>query len=1157
MADNNNPIKYSDLIQPDDSITKLIKQLDELSDAYMNTLGNILNEAKAVRASLEKVSGATANGQKTVKKAAQETDVLTKAYQDAMKASTDAAKQLANYKLELQQQNTINKLTAKLNNSIAGSYDHLSAQYSLNKITLNGMESEVRDNTDAGRELVRQTAEIYEEMKRLQSETGKTSLNVGNYEQANVKLTSQVRILTEQLAVMRMEGKQGTAEYAALSEKAGSLRDALHDATQEVKNMASDTSKLDTVMSAASAAGGGFAAYTGAMELFGGNSEDVQEAQKKLQASIAITSGLQAVQNALQKQSALMLGIGKVQIMALAKAEAYRRLVQLQGSKATVGATVAQKAFNLIASANPYVLLALALITVVGALVMFSSRTGDAGKQQSRLNELQKLYIESLELESNKLREVSNLRIEALQREMKEAQARNASQKDIRKIEDQILAERRRANAEQRGFYAQEIEDLDENRSKLDGYRQALIKLNELKANGSKIVEWDVKLDGNIDRYKIDEAIEIAQSNIDNYGRKVELATDINKEGLDLNSEQKELEARRIEEEKQTLRSELELIRKAQDARNALILNSYEKERTIAKANTSRSIADLQYELNNNKNLTVKGRAALNDTIVSLRAQLENSLLEIDRKEAADILAQKRRNQDVEIALMDEGAEKSRAELNSNYERQIEDLKIRMETERGLTVQQMEDLTKEQLAIKEQYAKDLAKLNDQITLDQLQKEAERTQLQLDAVREGSEEEISLRLKLLNQQRNIELAQNRMLATDKQQDAKDINAKYDAQLLAEESNLNRDRALTLFDQQQALEKSEFDLRKNSEGRKTRFALFQEKARLQKILELNQKSGIKMTDEEVATIQNRISKLDQEMNKSSRDERGQDIYGLLGLNLTEEQKEAIDKSMEFALDQVTALVDARAAAADKAVEDTGKEVEASQKRLDAEIEARNNGYANNVLQAQKELDLAKRNQEKALQEQRRAQKQQRQIQTLEQIGNLVTATSKIWAQLGFWGALPAIAVMWGSFAFSKIKANQMTKQSESYGDGTVELLAGGSHQSGNDVDLGTKPDGTRRRAEGGEYFAVINKRNSRRYGGLIPKLVNSINAGQLHELLNRYNTDGVNININESNNAIDELKEDIRDIRDSLKNRVVNAGNKVIYYSGNYTKIVKNE
>lgn len=89
-------------------------------------------------------------------------------------------------------------------------------------------------------------------------------------------------------------------------------------------------------------------------------------------------------------------------------------------------------------------------------------------------------------------------------------------------------------------------------------------------------------------------------------------------------------------------------------------------------------------------------------------------------------------------------------------------------------------------------------------------------------------------------------------------------------------------------------------------------------------------------------------------------------------------------------------------------------------------------------------------------------------------MVSATALIWSQLGFPLAIPAIAVMWATFAASKIKAAQLAKQTgetggtETYGDGTVEYLSGGSHQSGKDVDLGTKPDGTRRRAEGGEFL-----------------------------------------------------------------------------------------
>lgn len=68
MADRNDPIKYSDLVSPDSSITDLIKQLDELSDTYTNALKNIKAEAIQLAAVLQKVSGATEDGRNTTKK---------------------------------------------------------------------------------------------------------------------------------------------------------------------------------------------------------------------------------------------------------------------------------------------------------------------------------------------------------------------------------------------------------------------------------------------------------------------------------------------------------------------------------------------------------------------------------------------------------------------------------------------------------------------------------------------------------------------------------------------------------------------------------------------------------------------------------------------------------------------------------------------------------------------------------------------------------------------------------------------------------------------------------------------------------------------------------------------------------------------------------
>lgn len=1164
MADNNNPIKYSDLVKPDNSITDLINQLDQLSDAYMNTLKNIKSEAISVRAALAGVSGATEDGRKTIKGATSDTDRLTRAARDLAFAESENAKRLAELKQAQKEANDINKLVIKLNQSAEGSYNRLSAQYSLNKIYLNNMTVEEREATEEGRKLVAETKAIYEEMKRLQEATGKTSLNVGNYSDAAKELTTQIENQTKQLALLRLEGKQGTAEYQQLSKETAILRDAVKDATAEITRMASDTSNLDAVLGAAAAASGGFAAFTGAMELFGAESEDVQEAQKKLQAAIAITTGVQAIQNAVQKQSAVMLGISRIQMAALSKAQVYNRLVTMQGTKATLAATVAQKAFNLIAAANPYVLLALALITVVGALVLFASNTDKSAKNQQKLNEAQKAWLDYLATEATEMNRVSNERVAQLERELNIAKARNASLGETRKIEDEILAERTKAHNKSVGFYAQELNDLEANRAKLQQLNEMLLRVNQAKARGDKKIYIDVDLDGKIDKVKVDDAIDAIQGQIDNTGRAVDIAVNLKTEGADLDAQRKIQDAQRQQENRNAAKAETDILRKAEDARIALIKNSFDQQRAQRQAANARAIADIQLQLRTEANLTTKARKALNDQITALRQQLANDMVDIANQQRAAELAAQRTTQDAQIALMAEGAEKQREQLRVEYDRQIQDITTRLETERGLTEAQTTELLNQQTLLQQQYAKELGELNDQITIDQMNREAQRTQLRLDAAREGSQEEINLRIQLLQQQRAIELAQNRQLAEDVRQNEADINAKYDAEVLKQTTELNNQRALLLFDQQQALDASEFDLLRNSEERKTRFRLDQEKKRLQKILELNKTAGVKMTEQEVKTIENTIAKINQEIEKSKGDERGNDIYGLFGLNLDDDQKEAISTSVSFAMEQLDTFLQAKLAAADAAVTAADKEVDSAQRSLDAELEARANGYANNVVMAQKELDNAKRNQDKALKEQQKAQKAQQAIQTIQQIGNLVTASALIWSQLGFPFAIPAIAVMWASFAAAKIKASQMTKAaegggSESYGDGTVELLGGGSHQSGNDVDLGTKPDGTRRRAEGGEFFAVINKRNSRRFRRLIPDVIKSLNNGTFaHKYGNAYNgADTITINANGGSTDIRELSDDVREIKEQNKRRFYVTGNgRVVEIYKNLKRTYKN-
>ena len=1347
MADNNNPIKYSDLIKPDSSITDLIKQLEELKGIYESALAKVKKEAEQLSNSLKKVSGATKEGRETIRKASEDAERLSYSQSELTDSLNATTKELNLLKSVQQQQNSIsksaensnkslgasyeklnsdtNKLTRsidelytalsdvektnydafikkgengmasysdvinkassnvarltsisdqlnasfdsgdlsiddyraamervnaglqkadsvmnkfqesqrgvddengrlqesfygldtnmqnlfknlielqqeqvntksslkelnkeydsgkisenefieraaaltsvmdgqkdaikktqtqikllnQLNTSTAGSYEHLSAQYSLNKIVLNGLSDEYRKSTEEGRKLVAETDALYQEMKRLQEETGKTSLNVGNYSADAQKLTTQIENQTKQLALLRLEGKQNTEEYQRLSRETAILRDALKDATAEVNNMASDTSNLDAVLGAASAASGGFSAYTGIMELAGVESENVEKAQKKLQAAIAVTTGVQAIQNSIQKQSALMLGISRLQQTALTKAKVYDRLVTMQGTKATISATVAQKAFNLIANANPYVLLATALVTVVGALTLFSMGTKDAAEKQKRLNEFQLQYIELLKKEGEEINREGNERIAQLERELKVAKARNAGFNETRKIEEKIHEERVKNNNNDLNTYSKILDALDENREKLKLTRKELEGLYEKQSKG--ISNAFIEIDGKRVQKSIKDAIEIIKGRVDGLEASINLAVNIKTESEDLVAEAKEMAEQKKQETQNIVKQETDILRKAEDVRISLIKNSFDQQRSQRKAANARSIADIKYQLETDNNLTEKARKSLNDSIISLRKQLDNELKEIDKQQNASELAAIRLTEDAKIALLEEGADKQRELLRVSYERQIQDLTNSLNTERdSLTEIQKNEMESRLGYLRDQYAKDLNQLEDQITSDMLQKESDRIQLELEAVEEGSEKEIDLRIKLLQNQRKIELAQNRLLSKEMRQSEADINAKYDAQIVKELKDFGMDK-IALNNE---LAVSEINALKISEKEKTKLILEETKKRLKAELALETRPDGTLTDRG-KIIANQIKEIDDEISKSSKPSN---IYDLFGLNLTPEQEQAISTAAQYAIDAINSIADAKVQAAERAVEAADREVEAAQNALDAEREARANGYANNVEQAQKELDLAKKNQEKALKEQAKAQKQQEAINSLVQASSLVTASAEIFksfAGTGPWGipaAIAMIATMWSAFAAAKIKASQLTKgNEEKYGEGTVELLQGGSHQSGNDIDLGTKPDGTRRRAEGGEFFAVINKRNSRRFRKVIPDVIKSLNNGTFTDkYLAAY--DGVNnisVNFKEKNNDLNDIRNDIREIKNRERTYRDANGDTIITY-----------
>lgn len=463
-----------------------------------------------------------------------------------------------------------------------------------------------------------------------------------------------------------------------------------------------------------------------------------------------------------------------------------------------------------------------------------------------------------------------------------------------------------------------------------------------------------------------------------------------------------------------------------------------------------------------------------------------------------------------------------------------------METQKDLSETARESINATIAALEQKQTNEIIKIEEERYTKELELQKAAIEMKLKTVAAGSEEEKQLLMQQLDVSREIAL-----LKAKTDEERADLNKSFDIQK-GGIADKYLQQQLAIFDEQQSFAQSEFDLLRNSEQRKTLFKLQAEKERWQKVLELNEQANTKMSDAEVATIKNTIAKIEQEMNTVGR---GDNIYDILGLNLDDEQRDVIQSSMSYATEQLNSYFEAYTAAADAKLALTQKEVESAQKALDKEIELRDKGYANDVATAQKELDMAKANQEKAQREQEKAQRRQAALQTIQQAGDLVTASAKIWGQLGFPYAIPAIAVMWGSFAAAKIKAKQATK-SETYGEGTVELLHGGSHQSGNDIDLGRKPDGTRRRAEGGEFFAVISKQSSRKYGNIIPSLINSINHGTLE---NQLTADAANIGaiINEGTD-ISDLAADVHAIKMQGEKRTYTDNGAVVEVYKNCTR-----
>ncbi len=325
---------------------------------------------------------------------------------------------------------------------------------------------------------------------------------------------------------------------------------------------------------------------------------------------------------------------------------------------------------------------------------------------------------------------------------------------------------------------------------------------------------------------------------------------------------------------------------------------------------------------------------------------------------------------------------------------------------------------------------------------------------------------------------------------------DIKKQYDDKLFKQEQKR--------FKERQDAEKRRFELEKHNSIERAKFDMEQEITSKQ--WQIEHAKELELSEVELAILKEEVEWLNKKYNQGNYNaKRGNTgnysniMDVLFGEKITNDQISALNSVFDQAKEALNSWMDARKAAADQAKELADDEVSAAENALNREIELRNQGYANDVALREKDLADAKEQQKKAVEEQKKIAGEQILLDAAMQTSSLITASANIWKQFGTQPllAIAMLGTMWGSFLYSKAKAYQVSQKSVQFKEGGVMLLEGGSHESGHDVNLGIGPDGSNLRAEGGEYFAVINKRSSRKYGSQIPDVVNALNSGMFED------------------------------------------------------------
>lgn len=1196
-------IKYSDIIEPDDSIEKLVKQLGELNQSYETMVNAIRAGADRIVHSLKSASGATSEGRKAIDEATASTSRLERAQNELKLALSDTGKQIAWLKAQTSDANRATVEQQRYIQQAISSYDRLKSDLKQTVELYKSLTAAERADSEMGQQLLNDILNLKNQIKALDDQM-----------KPHIQTLSEVEKAEQRLAYLQSdEGKR----LLELKAKIAELTSARKQQKATVDPLAQAQEKLAYAQSEENQQ----------LKLY---STQIREANQIAQLQATIANSAEGSYNRLSAQYAL----NKIRLnqMSAAEREAadsgkkleaetnaiYQQMIKLQEATGNYRLSVGhyQKTWDGLGISISQVVRELPAVAV-SLNTFFLGISNNIPMVVDEINRLRKKN-ELLRAEGKETVSVTKSIVKSLfswnTALVVLLTVFSMYGKEIITWIDKTLAGRDAAKS-----FEDALEDLNDELGKgsTGSYGQQIAVLRRLSENwkdlGDNIKAQTQWIKDNEKEFSklgitIDSINDANNAFVDNTESVVAAYKARAKAEAALNVVSQQYQKLLVAENKAELEKvreygffdktinyfkalwggisgpdsdlSLETRLKKQRQRNVESLqkdaDALEKE-VESYFNVWKFYEDQadalfkEIGLEESHKKDKGGRTPrdaddrLNNLALAAEKAYQKSRTEIERDENKKRRAEAFASFNQEIADLNDKYSRIQKILNG----QDEKYKKLTESQKETAIKALDDIENAIKNKQKGLTLSLDLLNIDVEIQKAEQLLELLELEGEVSKKGSYEELSNSLKRLDVERQIALLKNAQLPEAKRQPTSAINASFDKQKAITVGSFN----MSSFDEQQALDEAVFNEVKRSETEITRFKLEQEKARWQEQIRLAEAGGLDWSQAQIDAAKATVKGIDRELSELDDFIKNIGKKGLGGtllekLGFDDDQIDALKDAVNIVIEQLQSIMDAEVELAEQAVEAAEARVEAAQKAYDAEVEARNNGYANNVATAKKELEQEKKNQQEKQKMLQAAQKRQEAMNTVTQASSLVTASANLWSSfssipiVGPALALAAIATMWTSFAVAKIKAKQVTaSQSDEYGEGGLEFLEGGSHASGDDIDLGVKNKKKRRmRAEGGEALAIISKKRTRKYKKILPDVINSLNKGTFEDkYLNAFaSSDGLNISLN-SNGSVDlsKIEDDVRSIRKQSETKYYTLPNgTVVIQHKNVKRIIKN-